>query len=41
MHVVSSERETHVIINNIGYVHFACSEEELSCHAKMLTGFCL
>ncbi len=26
----STERQTNVIINNIGYVHFACSEE-VSC----------
>ncbi len=30
MQYVGIERETNVIINNIGYVHFACSEE-LSC----------
>ncbi len=24
---VGTERETNAIINNIGYVHFACSEE--------------
>ncbi len=28
---MGTEKETNVIINNIGYVHFACSEEELSC----------
>ncbi len=27
---MDTERQTNVIINNIGYVHFACSEE-VSC----------
>ncbi len=28
---MGTEKETNVIINNIAYVHFSCSEEELSC----------
>ncbi len=28
-----AQRQTHAIINNIGYVHFACSEE-VSCPAQ-------
>ncbi len=32
---VGTERETNAIINNIGYVHFACSEEDLPCPAKI------
>ncbi len=30
MQYVGTERQTNLIINNIGYVHFACSEE-VSC----------
>ncbi len=32
---VGTERQTHAIINNIGYVHFACSEE-VSCPAQKM-----
>ncbi len=31
---MGTERQTNAIINNIGHVTFACSEEELPCPAK-------
>ncbi len=31
---MGTEREANTIIHNIGYVHFVCSEEELTCLQK-------